>query len=46
MLRDHSGDAAVEWLVLAGLVIAVVGGALLAIFESLRVKLAAINEGL
>jgi len=46
LLADEGGDAAVEWLVLASLVIALIGSVLWSIFANLRVKLTDVNNGL
>ena len=43
MLRDHTGDAALEWIVIAALVIAVIGAALYGVFQSISTKLNEVN---
>jgi len=43
MFTDHNGDAILEWIVLGVVVIAVIGGALYAVSQSIAVKLQTIN---
>ncbi|MCD6284945.1 MAG: hypothetical protein J7M39_03410 [Anaerolineae bacterium] len=45
-LRDTKGQSLVEWLVAAAIIIAVVGGVLLTIANTLKGKLEAVNNGL
>jgi Flp pilus assembly pilin Flp len=45
-LRGNRGQSIVEWLVVAAIVVAVVGGALLALFATLRGKFQGINDAL
>jgi len=43
MLRDHTGDAILEWIVVAALAIAIVGAALHGVFQSIATKLNEVN---
>lgn len=45
-LRDSEGQSMVEWLVAAAIIIAVVGGVLLTIANTLKSKLEAVNNDL
>ena len=43
MFTDHTGDAILEWIVVAALAIAVVGAALYGVFQSIATKLNEVN---
>ncbi len=43
MFRDHTGDAVLEWIVVAALAIAIVGAALYGVFQSIATKLNEVN---
>ncbi len=43
MFSDHRGDAILEWVVLGAIVIAVIGGVLFAVSQSIAAKLQGIN---
>ena len=43
MFTHHHGDAILEWIVLGAVVIAVIGGALYAVSQSISNKLQVIN---
>ncbi len=43
MLIEHNGEAAVEYIVLAALIIALLGGTLYAVFNSIRGVLQEVN---
>jgi|GEM_PF-1316918 hypothetical protein len=43
MLREHTGDATLEWIVVAALAIAIVGAALYGVFQSIANKLNEVN---
>jgi len=43
MLRDHTGDAVLEWIIVAALAIAIVGAALYGVFQSIATKLNEVN---
>ena len=43
MFKNHQGDAILEWIVLGAVVIAVIGGALYAVSQSISSKLQGIN---
>ncbi|MBC8507901.1 MAG: hypothetical protein H8D34_23790 [Chloroflexi bacterium] len=43
MFTNHTGDAILEWIVIAALVIAVVGAALYGVFQSISTKLNEVN---
>lgn len=45
-LRGKSGTSTVEWLIVGVIIVAVVGGALLALFGTLQVKFEDINNDL
>jgi hypothetical protein len=45
-LRGKSGTSAVEWLAVGVIVIAALGGVLLALFDTMRVKFQGINDAL
>lgn len=45
-LRDKSGTSTVEWLVIAVIIVAVVGGILLTLFDTIQSKLTDINDAL
>lgn len=43
MFKHHDGDAILEWIVLGAVVIAVIGGVLYAVSQSIAGKLQTIN---
>ena len=43
MFTDHTGDAILEWIVVAALAIAIVGTALYGVFQSIATKLNEVN---
>jgi len=43
MFTNHTGDAVLEWIVVAALAIAVVGAALYGVFQSIATKLNEVN---
>ena len=43
MLRELTGDATLEWIVVAALAIAIVGAALYGVFQSIANKLNEVN---
>ncbi len=43
MFHNHVGDVALEWIVVAAVAIAVLGGALYSVFQSISTKLNEIN---
>jgi len=43
MFRDHRGDAILEWVVLGAIVVAVVGGVIYSVMQSLATKLNEVN---
>ena len=45
-MRSKSGQSMVEWLLGAAILVAVVGGVLLALFGTLRDRLQAVNDAL
>ncbi len=43
MFTDHRGDAILEWIVLVAIIVAVAGGAIYAVVQSISGKLQNIN---
>ncbi len=43
MLTKHNGDAILEWIILGAIVIAVIGGVLYAVSQSIANKLRDVN---
>jgi len=43
MFRNHTGEAALEYIIVGAIVVAILGAALVAVAQTLASKLAAIN---